>query len=204
MAFYDGQNGGVIMSGFLNTLKKDAKKLKEDVHDVLHEANETFEKDAEEEYETYSDYHDLFAWADGALISLPYTDEQISEKDKQMKTLAVMLVKDQVLCAPVNSTIKSIDPAQNTIVLQVNPEQTLAIKVCLSQVSFDRDATILVQPGQKVHTGDELVRFHHPIEAKSKLLLLEPKTFDHFKAKGYAPKAKPGKILHDEILITKA
>lgn len=49
-----------------------------------------------------------------------------------------MAVKDQSICAPADGVIESIDLPQNTIVIKTSPVNTLAIKVCVGTVSFER------------------------------------------------------------------
>lgn len=190
------------MNEFFNRLKEGAEKIGDDVKEVWDSAKESFEQEAADENAALSGYHDLFAWADGSLLAMPYTDEQISSKDAQMKTLAVLLVRDRIVVSPCAATVARIEPAENTIVLDTDDGTALAIKVCLSAVSFESDADILVSIGQSVTRGQPLVEFRHPIEAKSKLLLLEPKTFGAFKKLGFLPAAEPGSISKDEIVIT--
>lgn len=192
----------IAMSDFLNHLKEDVEKGGEEIKDVWDHAKESFEADAAAENAELDSYHDLFAWADGSLLALPFDEKEISQKDQEMRTLAVMAVKDQSICAPADGVIESIDLPQNTIVIKTSPVNTLAIKVCVSTVSFEKDATILVHPGQDVQAGQPLVRFAHPIEAKSKLMLVEPKTFADFKGAGYVPNHEPGVIGRNEIIIT--
>lgn len=192
------------MNEFFDKLKQDAEKLGEDAKNVWEGAKDAFERDAANENAELGAYHDLFAWADGSLAAMPYTEQEISDKDQEMKTLAVMLVKDQSICAPADAAVKSIDPAKNTIVLRMSGSQAVAIKVCLSAVSFEKDAQILVKPGESVKRGQALVHFNHPIEAKSKLLLVEPETFADFTGAGFVPLKKSRKVTPEEIIITQA
>lgn len=179
------------------------EKLKEGAEDVWDSAKKTFERDAADENAALSTYHDLFSWADGSMLALPYQEKEISEKDKQMQTLAVMLVKDKNLVAPCAGTVVKIEPAENTIILKTGPYDELGIKVCVGSVSFEKDARILVSAGQQVEKGDTLVHFEHPIEAKSKLFVLSPETYAMAKS-ALMPAAKPGAIHHGELIITSA
>lgn len=190
------------MNEFMEKVENGLKEAGEDIKEGWDSAKESFERLAADENAELAAYHDLFTWANGTLLATPYTDKEISEKDKQMKTLAVMLLKDQTLVSPAAGTIERIEPEQNTILLRTDGGQLFAIKVCLSAVSFLNDADILVDVDQPVTAGQPLVRFHKPIEAKSKLLLLEPQAFELFKGLGYTPAAKPGDVHAQEILIT--
>lgn len=180
------------------------EKLKDGAEDLWDKAKETFEGETEAENQALSGYHDLFAWADGTLLATPFTAKELSEKDAQMKTIATMMVKDSSVVAPCDATVVSIDIPANTIVLQTGKDQQLAIKVCVSSIHFDQDATVLVKAGQKVARGEPLVRFTHPIEAKSKLLLTSPQTLEEFAGQGYVPAVAPGQIKKGEIIIQKA
>lgn len=185
------------MSDFFETLKNDAK-------DFLTSAKNAFEGEAAAENQELNAYHDLFSWADGTLLATPYTEQDASEKDQQMKTIAVMLAKTQNLSAPADGTIIRIEPDQNLIVERLKDGYELGIKVCVGSVSFEKQAEILVKTGESVRKGQPLVHFDEPIAAKSKLLLTSEQPLEDFAGAGYVPAAKPGEIRGGEIIIRKA
>lgn len=179
------------------------EKLKQDAENVWDKTKEAFAEEAQDEQALTQSYHDLFAWADGTLLATPYNSDAISPKDQAMKTIAVMIVKDDNLVAPVRAVVDKVVPEQNEISLRLGTGQVLTIKVCVGTLSFVTDAHILVKEGQEVQMGEALVHFDQPIEAKSKLMLTSAQSLEEFAMDGYIPAKEPGTIQKGEILITR-
>lgn len=152
------------MSDFLGKMKEEAEK-------VWDEAKSAFENEALRENESLRPYHDLFAWADGSLLALP---QAVQPDEKGMHTIAKMLIRGQNLVSPCDGTVVSIDKTSNTIVLKTLSGREIGVKVCVGAVDFTEAAQILVQTGQTVRVGQTLVHFETPIEARSKLFLINP------------------------------
>lgn len=181
------------MSDILNDLKNDAHKVWDDVKEAVHSVGEN-----EEAYLDAS--HDLFAWANGDLLSMPFAGNA-SEKDQRMKTLAVMMVKDKKLVSPVAGTVEAVSLPDNTITIAMNDGTVLTIKVCPGCVKLADEAQIVVKPGQSVKPGETLAEFAAPVQTKSKLLLTKPETFDGFTP---AENVQAGPVTPENKLITKA
>ncbi len=179
------------------------EKLKEDTKDFFESAKDSFEDEAAAQDKELSGYHDLFAWADGTLLAKPYLDENASDKDKQMKTLLVLKMRSDRLLAPCDGTVVKVEPDQNTIVIRTDGGTDLGLKVCVGSVSFEKDAEIAAEAGQKVRKGDVLVTFTKPVEAKSKLFTLTPEDYVLYQ-EGYLPVPSADTVRSGDPLLTKS
>lgn len=146
---------------------------------------------------------DILAWASGDVLRYPYQDEEVSEKDRKMRSLAVMHISDQGLYAPMAGTITAIDAAHNQLTIHNDSGLALTIKVCKSCVSLETGANMLVHAGQQVEAGDQLVDFGAVVHTKSKLLLAQPMPMDEFKALGYTPAHPCSLIEKGALLLTR-
>ncbi|MBF0580140.1 PTS glucose transporter subunit IIA [Erysipelotrichaceae bacterium RD49] len=173
-----------------------------DTKDTFEQAKKEYEATEEANMKAADDYHDLFAWADGDLLAYPYSDPNASDQDKMMQTLITMKVKDQNINAPVSGTVISVDPKQNIIVIQTPMGNRLGLKICTGAVDFEKDAKILVSPGQKVREGDTLVHFIAPVEAKSKLFAIDSVDKILYQ-EGYQPRSELGKVSQGEPLLSR-
>lgn len=162
------------MNGFFEKLKEEGENLWQSIKDEGQAMEES-----EEDY--LNSEHDLFAWADGSLMSLPAA-EGASEKDQAMKTIAVMTLDADRITAPCTGKILQIIPSQNTIVIEVDPRLKVAIKICMSGLSFNQNVQMLAGPGDEVAKGQVIARLDQTYQIKSKLLMMDPDPADY----GYA------------------
>lgn len=172
------------MSNFFEDVKNDVKGIWDGFKGDL----ESLGKDAKEHDEAENA---LYSWADGDVLTFPYWSENASEKDQIMRSLAVMMMKDNELVAPCNGIIAGISEADNTIAIALNKELTVAVKVCTSCTDFSKEATILVKKGEYVKAGQPLVSFASQIASKTKLLLITPEDDNEFKEYGLNPAVNP-------------
>lgn len=177
------------MNTFFENLEKDARTVVDKAKDAIHDIGEN-------ETDYIDAAHDLFAWANGKLISLPF-HETASEKDQQMKTLAVMMIDDDELVAPCDGVVDGINKSQNLISVSLSNGISVGVKVCTGSVSFENEADILVKDGEAVKKGQPLVKFTKPISSKSKLLLTSAQSTSDFANMGYHP------ALTDSVTLTK-
>lgn len=186
------------MSDFFETLKNDAEKgwdaVKEAARDIHDETEENLD-----------DWHNLYGWANGDLVSFPVFSDSPSAKDQEMKTLAVMMIKDRELVSPASGTVTAVDVDNNLIAINISDKLTVAVKVCTGAVSLSSDlAHVQVKPGESVTKGQPLVKFSRLLEAKSKMILTATGTWDQFKALEEKPAREAGAIAKGDLLITKA
>lgn len=190
------------MSNFFENLKNDAEKGWDDLKDTV----ERVDKDYKENFENnVNDWHNLYSWADGDLVSFPVFDENPSAKDKTMQTLAYMMMKDNELVSPAAGTVTGIDEDNNTIAINLSDKLTVAVKVCVGSVSLKSpdEAKILVQEGETVKKGQPLVQFASTLEAKTKMLLTATGTLEQFRALEEKPARAAGPVKKGDLLITK-
>lgn len=176
-------------------------KIKEDASNLWQRTREAAAQLKEREEEGMQYFHNLYAWADGSLTALPFEQKEPSEKDQKMKTLAVLSMTDDVLAAPCNGIVVGISPKNNTIAISPSADEIVAIKVCTGHVNFEKEAKILVKKGQWVHTGQMLARFDKPVESRSKLLLVSPKTWQEYVNGGAAGARQSGPVSKGDLLI---
>lgn len=176
------------------------EKLKDDASDLWQRTREAAAQIKDQEIGSLDAWHDLFAWADGSVMAYPFEQEDSSEKDQKLKTLAVMELKDDKIVSPCSGIVVSVSEKNNTIGISPAPEQIVAVKICPKCASLKKD-DILVKDGQWVHTGQVLAQFHQPVQGKSKLLLVKPETWKQAKDNGAASARTAGAVSKGDLLI---
>lgn len=184
------------MADIFETIKNDARKVWDDLKGDVEVLGEDLKAHDDAENVIYS-------WTNGDLLSFPYFADNASDKDRMMRSLAVMMMKDDQLVSPCDGTIASVQADHNTIAIALNKEIILAVKVCTSCADFTKDAQILVHPGEQVRQGQVLLRFDKAVQSKTKLLLAAPDTTQAFKELGFAPQMEPGAVQAGAKLISR-
>ncbi len=184
------------MADFFETLENDMKKgadaIKKGWDDFTGSLKMAAEDMGKDERAHLEAENALYTWADGDIHDYPYYFEHPADKDKIMRTLATIMMDDDELVSPCNGVIASIDEENNVIAIALEKEVVVAVKVCTSCVDFAKDAQIMVKQGEFVRLGQVLVRFSKKMQAKSKLLLVEPADTEAFKTLGFKPTAAKG------------
>ncbi len=144
-----------MAESFWEKLKDDAKAFGEGV-------KEGFEKESLKQEEALANFHDLFAWADGALIALPTVDKAGE------KSLLRLHVKTQKICAPCSGIFEGMDTKSHTLLLESDGGMKLGLQM-EGENPCQGEEHLLVRPGEKIVQGQPLIEFEKPVEMDSRL-----------------------------------